>query len=146
MSDTDMPPGLDAALATEPLWLQAWVMLLVITHVTALLFVVRRRPEGGLAIRPEPVAIVLSFLAAGVAMSWLYQQVGYVRLLGLPHLVFWGPVWAWVLHRRHDLGARTPFAIYVRAYLLVAGTSLVIDLVDVIRYLAGDGQLLHRGG
>lgn len=139
-----MPPTLNEALATEPAWLQAWVMLLVITHLAAILFVVRRRPEGGLAVRPEPVAIVLSFLAAGLFMGWLYEQVGYVRLLGLPHLVFWGPVWVWLLRRRRSLGTQSLFGKYVHAYLLVAGTSLVIDLIDVVRYLVGDGQLLHR--
>jgi len=139
-----MPPSLDAALATEPLWLQAWVLLLVVTHLAALLFVVRRRPQGGLAVRTEPIAIVLSFLAAGLFMGWLYEQVGYVRLLGLPHLVFWTPVWVWMLRRRRALGARTLFGKYVHAYLVVAGLSLVIDLVDVARYLVGDGQLLHR--
>lgn len=139
-----MPPSLNEALATEPVWLQAWVMLLIVTHLAAVLFVVRRRPQGGLAVRPEPIAIVLSFLAAGFFMGWLYEQVGYVRLLGLPHLVFWTPVWVWMLRRRRALGTQTLFGKYVHAYLVVAGTSLVIDLIDVARYLVGDGQLLHR--
>jgi len=121
-------------------------MVLVVTHLAAILFIVRRRPEGGVAVRPEPVAIVLSFLAAGIFMGWLYEQVGYVRLLGLPHLVFWGPVWGWVLTRRRAVGARSLFGKYVHVYLFVAGTSLLIDLIDVIRYLLGDGDLLHRWG
>jgi len=133
------PPTLDQAIATEPLWLQAWVGLLVVVNLLAVLFVIGRDPRW--RIRPEPVAILVSFFAAGLFMSWLYAQVGYVRLLGLPHLVFWTPVWAWLLVRRREIGTQSWFGRYVHAYLVVAGISLVIDAVDVTRYLLGDGQL-----
>lgn len=138
-----MPATLDAAMATEPAWLRAWIMLLVVTHLAAVPFVVKR--EGGrLGVRIEPIAIVASFVAAAVFMGWLYEQVGYVRLLGLAHLVFWGPVWGWLLVRRREIGARTLFGRYVLVYLAVAGASLLIDALDVVRYLVGDGALLHR--
>jgi len=137
-----MPETLNDAIATEPLWLQGWVLLLVLVHAAALLFLVRRREGGGVGIRPEPVAIVAAFLLAGAFMGWLYDQVGYVRLLGLAHLVFWTPVWVWVWTRRPAIGTGSAFGKYVHAYLAVAGVSLVIDLVDVLRYLAGDGELL----
>jgi len=142
-SDPRMPATLNDAIATEPLWLQAWVMVLVVTNLVALLFVVGRR-QGRWLVRPEPVAIVASFLAAGVFMSWLYEQVGYVRLLGLPHLVLWGPVWVWILSRRRALGTDTLYGKYIHLYLVIAGISLLIDAIDVIRYLVGDGELLHR--
>jgi hypothetical protein len=32
----------------------------------------------------------------------------------------------------------------VHAYLVIAGLSLVIDAIDFVRYLVGDGALLHR--
>jgi len=138
-----MPPTLNEAIATEPLWLQAWVFLLVVVNVTALLFVVGRE-DGRWRPRWEPIAILLSFVASSAFMGWLYQQVGYVRLLGLAHLLFWGPVWAWLLMRRRAIGTASWFARYVRAYLIVAGTSLAIDAVDVVRYLLGDRELLNR--
>jgi hypothetical protein len=109
----------------------------------ALLFAVGRS-EGRWLVRAEPIAIVASFVPAGVFMSWLYAQVGYVRLLGLAHLVFWGPVWAWILSRRRAIGTETLFGKYVQLYLAFAGASLVIDATDVLRYLLGDGALLHR--
>jgi len=77
-------------------------------------------------------------------MSWLYGQVGYVRLLGLAHLLFWGPVWVWILSRRAAIGTSTRFGQYVHVYLVVAGASLAIDAIDVVRHLLGDGELLHR--
>ncbi len=138
-----LPPTLNEAIATEPGWLQAWVMALVATHLAALVFVVGRR-DGRFFARPEPIAIAASFLAAGAAMGWLYGQVGYVRLLGAAHLVFWGPVWAWVWTRRKEIGTDSGFGKFVLVYLAVAGTSLVVDAIDVVRHLVGDGQLFLR--
>jgi hypothetical protein len=140
-----MPPTLGDAIATEPLWLRSWLFVLVTVNLAALLFVVGR--EGGRwRVRLEPIAILASFLVAGVFMGWLYEQVGYVRLLGLAHLLFWGPVWVWILLRRTAIGTGSWFGRYVHAYLVVAGISLAIDTVDVVRHLLGDGELLNRWG
>lgn len=140
---TDLPATLNDAIATEPLWLQAWVLVLVVANLAALRFVVGRR-DGRWVVRPELIAIVASFVAAALFMGWLYEQVGYVRLLGLAHLVCWGPAWVWVLSRRRAIGTRTVFGKYVHLYLLIAGASLLIDAIDVVRYLVGDGELLGR--
>ncbi len=138
-----MPSTLNDAIASEPIWLQAWVMLLVVTHLAALLFVVGRE-EGRFFVRREAIAIVASFFAAVFVMGWLYEQVGYVRLLGLAHLVCWGPVWIWIQSRRRAIGTTTLFGKWIRLYLLIAGMSLLIDAIDVARYLLGDGALLPQ--
>jgi len=138
-----VPATLNDAIATEPTWLQAWVMALVVVNLAAVLFVAHR--EGNRwRVRAEPVAILVSFIGAGLFMGWLYEQVGYVRLLGLAHLLFWGPAWLWILSRRTAIGTGTRFGQYVHVYLAVAGASLVIDVIDVVRHLLGDGELLHR--
>ena len=135
-----MPATLNEAIATEPMWLQAWVAVLIAVNLAALVFVVRRT-EGHFGIRREAVAIVIAFFAAAAFMGWLYDQVGYVRLLGLAHILFWGPVWAWLLSKRREIGTESLYGKYVHTYLGVAGLSLVIDGIDVVRYLAGDGDL-----
>lgn len=134
------PATLGDAVATEPVWLQAWVMLLVVVHLAAILFVVVRR-DGGWRVRYQPIAILASFLLAGAFMGWLYGQVGYVRLLGLAHLVFWTPVYVWVWRSRPADGIASLYGKYLMAYLVIAGISLLIDAIDVIRYLLGDGAL-----
>lgn len=136
----DIPATLGDAIATEPLWLQAWVTMLVAVHLAAIFFVVTRR-DGGWRVRYQPMAILVSFLFAGMFMSWLYQQVGYVRLLGLAHLVFWTPVYIWVWRTRRAEGVESLYGKYLVAYLVIAGISLVIDAIDVIRYLLRDGAL-----
>ena len=138
-----MPATLGDAIGTEPAWLQAWVLILGAVHIAAVAFVVGR-DRGRWVIRPEPIAVVASLIAAALFMTWLYSQVGYVRLLGLAHLVCWTPVYLWILARRRTIRGRTLFAKWIYAYLSIAGVSLVIDAVDVIRHLVGDGELLHR--
>jgi len=142
--DSELPKSLAEAMATEPLWLRTWIQVLIVANLGAVLFVVGRT-DGRWRVRPEPIAILVAFAAAGISMGALYEQVGYVRLLGLAHLVFWGPVFAWTLLVRRGLHPRrSAFGVYLRFYLVIAGISLAIDALDVVRYLAGDGQLWNR--
>lgn len=143
--DQNMPATLGDAIATEPAWLQGWVMVMVVTHLIAVFFI-PGRGEGRWFVRYEPVAILVSFLLAGMFMNWLYSQVGYVRLLGLAHVVFWTPAWVWVAIRIRAVGLASVFGKYLALYLVIAGFSLVVDVVDVVRYLVGDGELLGRHG
>ena len=123
----------NAAIASQEPWLQAWVMVLVLTNLLALLFVVFKQ-ESGFKFRPEALAIVFSFVAAAIFMTWLYDQFGYVRLLGLAHLVFWLPVYVWVLNKYRNSDYSGWFQRYVSLYLVIAGISLVVDAIDVVRY------------
>jgi hypothetical protein len=110
-----MPETLNAAMATEPLWLKSWLFVLVGVHFASLLFFVQRA-SGRWKLRPEPIAVFASFLLAGLLMNWLYAQVGYVRLLGLAHLVAWTPAYVWVLKRRRantHRRSRPPDAAYI---------------------------------
>ncbi|MHA7836583.1 MAG: hypothetical protein ACX98W_03890 [bacterium] len=142
--DPELPKTLAEAMATEPLWLRAWIQVLIAVNMAAVLFIVGRS-EGRWRIRWEPIAILGAFFGAVLAMGALYDAVGYVRLLGLAHLVFWGPVWAWILWHRAQYPLRSAFGIYLHVYLVIAGISLLIDALDVVRYLLGDGDLLGRG-
>lgn len=141
--ESGIPESLGDAIATEPVWLQAWVLTLVLTHLIAIVFVVTRE-HGNWRMRLEPIAILASFVIAGAFMSWLYEAVGYVRLLGVAHLVFWTPAFVWIFVRRRAVGTHSIFGKYLLVYLAIAGVSLVVDVVDVVRYLIGDGELLNR--
>jgi len=48
-------------------------------------------------------------------------------------------VWVW---RTRNREAGTVYAKYLLVYLVIAGLSLVIDAVDVVRWLVGDGSLV----
>ena len=47
-------------------------------------------------------------------------------------------------YRRAEIGTTSLFGKYAHVYLVIAGISLLIDSIDVLRYLVGDGQLLNR--
>ncbi len=141
--DPELPKTLAEAMATEPLWLRSWIYVLVAVNLSALLFVVGKE-AGRWQVRREPIAIIVGFVAAAILMGLLYDGIGYVRLLGLAHLLCWGPVWLWILSRRREYTWRSLFGGYLHVYLLIAGISLVIDVIDVARYLLGDGELLGR--
>ena len=127
---------LGEAIAAQPPWLLAWVGVLIATHLLAAVFLVQRR-DGAWHFRWEPAAIVASFVVAAVIMETLHGAFGYVRLLGLAHLVGWTPIYAWMLRRRGAIGFGSWWGRYVHLYLGVAGTSLAIDAIDLARYLAG---------
>lgn len=131
------PATLADAIAMQPVWLKSWIYLLVATNIASLFFIAKR-VDGKWRPRWEALAILLSFFAAGAFMEWLYGQYGYVRLLGLAHLIFWTPAYVWIFSRRKQLiESAAIFGKYLIAYLLINGISLVIDLIDVVRYYTG---------
>lgn len=131
------PATLAEAIVQQPLWQQAWVAILMAANLAAVLFVVRRKAAGWSVSWPA-LAILGAFVGAAMFMEYLYGQYGYVRLLGLAHLVFWTPVYAWILKQRRTMAPTgSLFAKYLVAYLVIAGISLVVDVVDVARYFAG---------
>ncbi|WP_237058661.1 hypothetical protein [Microbulbifer sediminum] len=138
-----MPPDLITAAATEATWLRWWFRIMILTNLAAVFFILRKRLSGGLTARPEALAILVAFVASAVTMNWLYDWVGYVRLLGVTHLVFWTPVYFWLLGKFLRDAYTGPFRVYAFIYLVVAGTCLLTDAADVIRFLLGDHQPLH---
>ncbi len=56
----DLPANLNAAIATESVWLQGWVAVLIIVNLASILFVVWR-DAGHWRVRLEPLAILMSF-------------------------------------------------------------------------------------
>ena len=77
-------------------------------------------------------------LALAISMQWFYGQVGFVRLLGLPHLIFWVPLGIYLIARLRGGAYRgLPLAI-LAVFLVSIGISLTFDVVDVARYLMGE--------
>ncbi len=131
--DYEVSPTLTEAIFSQAPLLQAWVVVLMATHYIALVFI-PVRTDGGWKVRYEPIAILGSFMAAAALMEYLYGLYGYSRILGLAHLVFWLPAYAWVMSRWREIGPGTIFGKYIAIYLVIAGASLIIDVIDVIRH------------
>ena len=142
----DLPATLGEAMSTEPTWLVSWLILLGGTIFLSIVFTIYK-DEQGFRFRWEPLAIIGCFFLAGAIMNFMYERVGYVRLLGLAHIIGWAPIYVYLVIKRKGIGFATLWGKYVHLYLLIAGISLVIDTIDVGRYLAGDdGSLYLRWG
>jgi hypothetical protein len=121
------------AVATQGPLLRLWVgwmtLLMVATPVLLLLHKTCRR-DGAVMLAAAIVNISL--------MMWLYGQMGFVRLLGLPHVLIWTPlaVYMMLMLRNHRMPRLPRLASWT--YLVTIMISLVFDYIDVARWLLGE--------
>lgn len=124
-----------------PLWLQSWVMWMVVINIAAILFLVRFKDKKPTFGPMEAFVIIGCMLVMAPSMEWLFGQVGYGRLLGSVHLVFWTPLLIFLWKRLHFHPLTTIFGKYLRILMATIGASLIVDAIDTIRHLLGDGAL-----
>lgn len=95
--------------------------------------------------RRDGLILLVANLSVVVAMHALYAQVGFVRLLGLPHIVIWTPLamFLYLRLRRGDMHRVPRLALSIFAATIVI--SLVFDYADVVRYLFGDRASMLSG-
>ncbi len=124
---------LEEAIAQQPQWVQIWLNILLLGAfvLPAVLLIWRQTRVAGI------VSLIVSATAA-YGVVWLYDRMGYVKLLGLPHLFLWTPLVIYLIgqFRRDDL-PQIPRVVLgaVIATLLI---SLAFDFSDVIRYILGE--------
>ena len=75
----------------------------------------------------------------GILQTAIFSSKGFVRLMGLGHF-HWIPMVAWLLTRFDITAPQGPFEIWMAVVVVFDVLSLVIDLSDVVRYVAGDRQ------
>ncbi|MCB4456535.1 hypothetical protein [Leisingera sp. McT4-56] len=126
---------LEEAIATQPQWVQIWVNILFLGAFVLPLALLIWKPS-----RIAGLVTVAASLLAGGGVYWIYGQLGYVRLLGLPHVILWTPlaVWLWRQRARPDMPA-WPRRIILMVCAVIA-VSLAFDYVDLARYLLGERQ------
>ncbi len=130
---------LSEAISHQPAWVQYWLYVLVFSIVVLPLSLLIWKQT-----RLAAVVTVAASVLAGVGVSKLYDQLGYVKLLGLPHIILWTPL-AWFLWRqikRNDL-PQWPRRI-MQVVLAVFVVSLVFDYADVARYVLGERTSLFH--
>lgn len=121
-----------AAILLQPIWLQAWVGWMVAVNLLGSLIFLKARVEAKW--------VFLAFLAAAFMMEAMYHQYGFQRILGLPHIIFWTPLVIY-LWRRQAVWERPGLSPKWLAVVFVTNvTSLIIDYIDVARYLSGERQ------
>ncbi|MEO1241099.1 MAG: hypothetical protein AAFX54_04260 [Pseudomonadota bacterium] len=114
---------------TQPLWLQAWVGWMVLVNFVGGLVFIRRA---------EAKWVLGAIISAGLLMELLYSQFGYQRILGLAHVVFWTPLLVYLWGRCSAWNISRLSGKWLAVVFVTNLTSLIIDYVDVARYLSGE--------
>ncbi len=118
-----------------PVHWQLWLVLLLTVNLVVTLFFIDRL---------EAQVIVGALLASALFMTILTGVSGFSRLLGLGH-IFWIPLLYFLWMRLGQIPADDFFGIWVRTLITLNAASLVIDFIDVARYIAGDRQETVKG-
>ena len=132
---------MDAIAATKPAWVTWWLnWLLVGAFILPLVLLIWKRSR-----KVGAITFVVS-VVAGLLVNWMYQQMGYVRLLGLPHIVLWTPLALYLYYsaRQPDMPKSARYILWV--VLLTILVSLAFDYTDAIRWLLGDRTPLATAG
>jgi hypothetical protein len=118
-----------------PLALQLWLLVLgVLNMVVPLMFL------GRAEARVTLVAIVVAMSL----MVLLTQTVGFTRLLGAGHFV-WFALLPFLWSRLDHVPAGDLYGYWLRAVIAANAISLALDVIDVIRYARGDRAELMSG-
>jgi hypothetical protein len=124
---------LGEAIALQPLWVRTWLNVLIFGIVVLPLSLLVWRQT-----RITSIVIIAASVLAGFGVSWLYDAFGYVKLLGLPHIILWTPLayYLFTQIKRPDmpLWPRRILIAIVTVFLI----SLAFDYVDVLRYALGE--------
>lgn len=120
---------LNEAIAQQSLWIQYWLYVLIFGIVVLPLALLIWKQT-----RLAAIITVAAAVLAGLGVSWLFDHYGYVKLLGLPHIILWTPLALYLYGQitRPDM-PMWPKRIMI-AVLAVLVVSLVFDYVDVARY------------
>ena len=118
-----------------PLHWQLWLMMLVAVNLIVPLFFIDRL---------EAQVVVGTLLGSMILMTLLTGLSGFTRLLGLGHFL-WFPLLYFLWTRLSHYPPDDIYGIWIRVVMVLNAVSLVIDVNDVFRYLAGDRKETIEG-
>lgn len=111
----------------HPIW-RAWASLLFVANMVVPLFFFGQT---------EARWVFAAVMFGALTGSLLVKRLGYTKLLGLMHFQ-WFILVPYLWGRLGDIPPDNPFGIWLRAVIALNCISLVIDVIDVGRYVRGD--------
>ncbi|QDU07726.1 hypothetical protein [Gimesia aquarii] len=112
--------------------IKAWLFVLIFFNgFTPILFLHHTEAQATLA----------AIFGAALLMSFLTARFGFTRILGLGHIL-WIPLVGWLAMRLNQIPPDDSFGLWVRGVIVVNSLSLIMDIIDVIRYARGDHKEL----
>ena len=121
------------AVAAQPAWVGIWLNVLLLGGfvLPLALFIWRETRRAALF-------SVLGNVVNMLGVQWLFSKMGYVKLLGLPHILMWVPLVIYLV----ILARRETTRVWPRricwAVVAVLSVSLAFDIVDVLRWIFGE--------
>lgn len=124
---------LPEAIETQPVWIGVWLNVLVFGAFVAPLTLLIWKSS-----RKAGIVTFLASVAAVFAVNFMYDAMGYVKLLGLPHLVIWTPTVVFLMAQQ----ARGDMSNWPRRIIwfiiAIICISLVFDFIDAARWVLGE--------
>ncbi len=111
-----------------PLRVQLYMVALVGLNMIAPLFFIQML---------EAQIVLGAFMASFALMIILTGMVGFTRLLGLAH-IFWIPMLFFVWPSLEVYPAQEAVGIWLRLLIILNVIALVLDAVDISRYIRGN--------
>ncbi len=111
-----------------PVGVQLWVLLLLVANFLIPLLLLPRL---------EAIVVLVTFFASFGLMVLITGLSGFTRLLGLGHIL-WVPLifYLWgLLGGVEDSGL---YSIWLRGLIAVNTVCVLLDAIDIARYLRGD--------
>ncbi|MCH7960337.1 MAG: hypothetical protein IID08_09405 [Candidatus Hydrogenedentes bacterium] len=124
-----MPSVLTEGILSMPIGWMLWVMWMMALNTASMIFCWKKI---------EARFVLAAWIPNGIFMTLLAEQMGYTRILGLSHVIFWTPLVIYLFTRRKNFEWSTTYGKWLYILLVTNVASLVIDYIDVIRYIAGD--------
>lgn len=117
---------------TMPFPWNLWVMILsMINFVGGVMFL--STFEGKFAL--------LSMMGAMLVMTLVYAKFGFVRLLGLGHIIFWVPFIFFCIKQLNSWSSLdATFRTWILIVMIVNILSLILDFIDVYKFLTGEKE------
>ncbi len=85
----------------------------------------------------EAKVVLAAFLASAALMTAIFAAKGFVRLVGIGH-IFWIPMVPWLWARLDQIEPSNLIGYWMIAVVALNSISLIIDAIDVLRYVRGD--------
>ncbi len=122
--------GFTKGLMSMPIPWRIWLGLLVAVNLAGPIYFFEAL---------EAKVVLAAFLASAALMTAIFASKGFVRLLGIGH-IFWIPMVPWLWTRLDQVEPGDPLKYWIIAVVIMNSISLIIDAIDVVRYLKGERQ------
>jgi hypothetical protein len=111
-----------------PIHWQVWLGVLVTANMVVPFFFIHML---------EAQVVLAAAIVGMVIMSIIFNVKGFVRLLGIGHIA-WLPLVFWLWTRLDHAPADSIFGYWLMVVVVLNSLSLIIDTIDVLRYVKGE--------